>query len=63
MILRRSVLSGIGLAGAALAGATAWRVRARAARAQTAHPPEGQLLQVGSHRFMRWSVARARTLC
>jgi pimeloyl-ACP methyl ester carboxylesterase len=33
-----------------LTGATAWRVQARAARAAQAHPPEGQMLAVGSHR-------------
>lgn len=48
MISRRSVLEGIALAGAALAGATAWRIRSRAARALAAHPPEGQLLTVGA---------------
>ena len=47
MISRRSVLELSALAGAALTGATAWRVQARAARALAAHPPEGRLLTVG----------------
>ena len=47
MISRRSVLELTALAGAALTGATAWRVQARAARALAAHPPEGRLLTVG----------------
>lgn len=49
MISRRSVLSGLAVAAAAVAGSTAWRVRTRAARALAAHPPEGQLLTVGPH--------------
>ncbi len=49
MTSRRLALSGaLAAAAAALTGATAWRVQARAARAQAAHPPEGDLLAVGA---------------